>query len=273
MEICGVTIVNVYKPPNIIWMDSPIIAQSGPAVYVGDFNSHHTSWGYREDNRNGNSLCDWADRNQLHLVYDAKDRGTFRSARWRQEYNPDLCFVSSNDRNQPLPSSRSVLRNFPNSQHRPVKITIGVTIPIVESIQKPRWNFQKANWPKFQQEVDANIRWIAPRRKNYNRFVGIISAAAKRNIPRGYRKEYIPGWSNDLEQLYKEFEESGDSEISEELLMQTEEKNGRRQRKTLISPDPVEKHGALCESLDLLKIRFKENPKMMQSLQMKSQLE
>lgn len=205
VEICGVTVVNVYKPPNVIWMNSPIVAQAGPTVYIGDFNSHHTSWGYTYTDINGELITEWADRNQLHLLFDAKDRGTFHSARWRQDYNPDLCFVSANEYNQPLSASRTVLRNFPNSQHRPVLISVGVSIPIVESIQNPRWNFQKANWKKFQQEVDANIRWIPACRKNYNRFAGVVNAAAKRNIPRGYRKEYIPGWSDDLERTYKEF--------------------------------------------------------------------
>lgn len=218
VEICGVVVVNVYKPPSVILMDSPIVAQSGPAVYVGDFNCHHTSWGYNENDRNGDTLHTWADRNNLNLIFDAKDRGTFHSARWRRDYNPDLCFVSSNDRNLPLPASRTVLSNFPNSQHRPVKITIGVTIPLVESIQKPRWNFRKADWKKFQSQVDSNLRWVTPRRFNYERFVGILNAAAKRTIPRGFRKDYVPGWNDNLEQLLKEFEESGDPEISEELL-------------------------------------------------------
>lgn len=102
VEICGITVVNVYKPPNVIWMDSPITSQTGPTVYIGDFNSHHTSWGYTNDNRNGDLLCTWADTNQLHLLYDAKDRGTFHSARWRRDYNPDFCFVSSNGQSQPL---------------------------------------------------------------------------------------------------------------------------------------------------------------------------
>lgn len=97
-----------------------------------------------------------------------------------------------------------------------MKITVGISIPFVESV--PCWNFQKANWKKFQQEIETNIRWIPARRSNYKRFTGVVNAAAKRNIPRGFRKEYIPGWSDNLEQMYKEFEESGDSEISEELL-------------------------------------------------------
>lgn len=113
-----------------------------------------------------------------------------------------------------------------------MKISVGISIPIVESLQKPRWNFQKANWKNFQEEIEANIRWIPPRRNNYKRFAGVVNAAAKRNIPRGFRKDYIPGWSDNLEQMYKEFEESGDPEISEELLDALNENRREKWAKT-----------------------------------------
>ena len=41
--------------------------------------------------------------------------------------------------------------------------------------------------------------------------------AAKSAIPRGYCKEYIPGWSEESEKLYEEFCEDG-HEIADELL-------------------------------------------------------
>ncbi|KAG5893687.1 hypothetical protein JTB14_021983 [Gonioctena quinquepunctata] len=41
---------------------------------------------------------------------------------------------------------------------------------------------------------------------------------AKAAIPRGYRKVYIPGWTEESERLYEEFCEDGRQEIAEELL-------------------------------------------------------
>lgn len=41
---------------------------------------------------------------------------------------------------------------------------------------------------------------------------------AKKHIPRGFRTEYIPGWSVESTRLYHEFETSGDPEIADELL-------------------------------------------------------
>jgi hypothetical protein len=101
--------------------------------------------------------------------------------RWQRDHNPDLCFVTSNNNDEPLQTSRCVLNDFPHSQHRPVLITVGIQIPLSDTIQKPRWNFQKADWKTFQNQVriEQTVRWIPPSSNNYQRFVGAIKSAAK----------------------------------------------------------------------------------------------
>lgn len=37
-------------------------------------------------------------------------------------------------------------------------------------------------------------------------------------MPRGYKRECIPGWNERSEELYRDFQESGDNEIIDELL-------------------------------------------------------
>lgn len=74
----GLTVVNVYKPPNEVWPDPPFSPLSHPLIVAGVFNSHHTSWGYSTNDRNGEHITEWADLNRMYLVYDAKDMGTFR---------------------------------------------------------------------------------------------------------------------------------------------------------------------------------------------------
>ena len=75
-------IANVYKPPTEHWYNTnlpPVLPH--PAVLVGDFNSHHTDWEYQEADLNGESLQKWALNSDYLLLHDAKQRGTFHSAR------------------------------------------------------------------------------------------------------------------------------------------------------------------------------------------------
>jgi hypothetical protein len=79
--------------------------------------------------------------NNFYLVFDVKEIGTFHSGRWNKGYNPDLCFVTRDSEHRLLGTIRTVLPAFPPSQHRPVILNIGLQVPIIPSIPKPRWNF------------------------------------------------------------------------------------------------------------------------------------
>uniref|UniRef100_A0A336MTZ3 CSON005711 protein n=1 Tax=Culicoides sonorensis TaxID=179676 RepID=A0A336MTZ3_CULSO len=48
-----ITIVNVYKPPNIQWPENVTNVYEHPSVYCEDFNSHAVDWGYVDDDYNG----------------------------------------------------------------------------------------------------------------------------------------------------------------------------------------------------------------------------
>ncbi|KAI8430670.1 hypothetical protein MSG28_000865 [Choristoneura fumiferana] len=96
-----------------------------------------TAWGYSNCDRTGDKLLQWADALNTFLVQDLKGKGTFKSFRWGREYNPDLVFGSSDEEGDPVPII-IILADFPNSQHRPVLIEIGLT-----SYPVPRWNFKK----------------------------------------------------------------------------------------------------------------------------------
>lgn len=195
VRVGGFHITNVYKSPQANWNDPVLNIQPHPALYAGDFNSHHSEWGYTTNDLNGETVNTWASLNELHLVYDAKDKKTFFSKIHHTETNPDLCFVSADSEGFPLQVTREVLPAFPNSQHRPVIFEIGFSIPVVTSIPRPRWNFQKANWSQYSSEMDAAIRFIPPIAKNYDRFAKLAISIGKKCIPRGYRKEYIPCWN------------------------------------------------------------------------------
>lgn len=208
VKINDLNIINVYKPPNTGWENSVPQSLKHPTLIAGDFNSHYQIWGYDNNDANGEILNEWAERENLSLIFDAKDIGTFRFGRLQKDYNPDLCFTTRNDNGQTPPIRRIVLNDFPRSQHRPIINTIGIQIPIVNSVQKPRWNFQKANWESYSRPLDDCIRWIKPKTENYDRFVGLVIGIAKKHISRGHRKDYIMGWNQESEELYIEYQKN-----------------------------------------------------------------
>jgi len=94
-QVGNLFVNNIYKPSATDW-PTPALITTNPAIYIGDFNSHHTCWGYRVTNTYGDKLVQWSEAKGIKLVHDAKQKGTFNSsARWNRAYNPDLCFISS----------------------------------------------------------------------------------------------------------------------------------------------------------------------------------
>jgi exonuclease III len=81
VNVSGVNIVNVYKPHNTLWNNPPLRVLDHLTMYIGDFNSHSLHWGYDDDDDNGVILFDWLSTNNMELVYSAKDKGIFHSAR------------------------------------------------------------------------------------------------------------------------------------------------------------------------------------------------
>lgn len=149
IRIGNLTIYNAYKPPSERWSNSVLPVQQYPTIYIGDFNSHSTEWGYPNENEDGGKLTSWAAVNRLHLVYDAKQGGTFESGRWGTTTSPDLCFVSIDKNDQPIRVSRAILQKFPKSQHKPVVIDTGISLPRINKPAIPGWNLRKARWSDY----------------------------------------------------------------------------------------------------------------------------
>lgn len=82
----------------------------------------------------------------------------------------------------------------------------------------PRWNLKKANKSMFSKDLDSIVKWIPQTQGSYNRFAKAIIASAKRNIPRGYRKEYIPGWNSHCENLMDDYRENGSEDVADALM-------------------------------------------------------
>lgn len=68
IRVGSTSVTNVYKSPATQWPDGVLSVQPHPAVYAGDFNSHHGEWGYASDDVNGEMVERW----------------NFRKANWTQ---------------------------------------------------------------------------------------------------------------------------------------------------------------------------------------------
>jgi hypothetical protein len=162
VELDANIIVNVYKPPSTSWSSNPLKIFPHPAIYVGDFNSHNQQWGYDHNDVDGNLIHEWMILNSLHIIYHPKDKGTFWSTRWNNDYTPDLSIVTraAEDEITVCTGTRVILDGFPRSQHRPVLLQYGPRIPLTESVPKPRWNFTRANWETFATDIDHVTQFI-----------------------------------------------------------------------------------------------------------------
>ena len=183
---------------------------------------------YQPARTTGEEVREWASRLDLALIYNSNDPGTFRSARCRADNTPDLVFVTRNGDQNPLPVTRQVLGDFPHSQHRPILITAGILLSAGQTLPKPRWNFCKAKWEKYVEEIETKCTRIPANVENYKRFKNLMLVSAKKHIPKGFRKLYIPCWSERRKELLEELERTQDQEIAEELLNSLQE--GRRER-------------------------------------------
>ncbi len=220
-DIVQVGRFRVYKPPSQHWDQGVLLALVHPAAYVGDFNSHYPEWGYSEPDKDGEALAEWASNSDLALTHDAKQCGTFYSARWQKDFSPDLCWITSiGDHHQP--ASQTVLGDFPHSQHRPLLIHIWLQLPIIHGSSKKRWNFRKADWDLFSCKLERNVVAIPscciPIEEAYQRFQRTIFSAATTAIPRGCRPVYTPCLDVEYQALLEEYKGSGNPDIADHII-------------------------------------------------------
>jgi len=58
IRIGNQTIFNVYKPPPSKWAAAVLPVSEHPVIYIGDFNSQNTEWGYSTNNEEGERLSE-----------------------------------------------------------------------------------------------------------------------------------------------------------------------------------------------------------------------
>lgn len=61
-------ITNVYTAPSTRWPKPALPSTTIPCIYAGDFNCHHTMWGYKTNETNSEDLMDWISAQDLQLI-------------------------------------------------------------------------------------------------------------------------------------------------------------------------------------------------------------
>lgn len=78
-----ISITSLYKPSasTFEWQDLPAKYKKKHAVVIGDFNSHHTMWGYEKTNDDSELIKSWMKKTwlQLELIHNANLPKSFKS--------------------------------------------------------------------------------------------------------------------------------------------------------------------------------------------------
>ncbi|GFX23769.1 reverse transcriptase domain-containing protein [Trichonephila clavipes] len=221
-----ITLVNVYHPDNSP-IDTNILqdlasTSADTKMILGDFNARSPSWGCEILDSKGDQLEDLADDLNLTILntgentYVSKTNGTASAL--------DISAIS--------------YASEPTTQ------------------EKRSWNFRKANWDGFTQELE-NLCSDLPKHNDAEKllclFTSCIQKAAKHHIPRGKRRNnWIPFWKDhNIKDLIQERDSIGQElqrNNSEELKVNFIEVSHRVEE--LILESKKEKWAKLCSKLD-----------------------
>ena len=126
------------------------------------------------------------------------------------------------------PSLRNIVLFRCAIQHRPIAVDISKVVNPARTPFRRRYNFKKADWRAFQEELDKNIQSIEPLPHNYNQMARLMKQTARRHIPRGCRTQYIAGMDQDAKTIYNEYIRSfSEDPFSEQTIALGEEMMGK----------------------------------------------
>ena len=169
---------------------------------MGDFNSHSPSWGYPDLDSKGEEVEDWIITNQMVLINHPDDPHTYYSRAWRTTSCPDIAIATDDV----AKITGHQVEQLGGSDHKPVILHIKQDSQPTNIKQCPSWNYKKANWTEFQAKADRYCKDLDLGQQHLNNkvklFTTAILTAATETIPRGRRRNYIPLWNEQLQELH-----------------------------------------------------------------------
>ena len=151
------------------------------------------------------------------LLHDAKQRGTFHSARWQRDYSPDLCWISTTVGRQRLPPLWFLVTS-PTVSTDLQLFTLASSFPSSEESNAEDGPSGKLTGLAILSPQNVTPVNNISVEKLYQRFCGAMQKAARHSIPRRFRPTYTQCLDEECQDLVKQYEESGDRDIADHLI-------------------------------------------------------
>ena len=184
------TVYNIYSPPGttctIEDLQDTIYRNT---IVAGDFNAHSPLWGYDDTNSSGKYVEEINETTNLILQQDCDSIPTLLHKASSTLSKPDLTFVSSD-----LDPLYTVLQGM-GSDHRPIMINLPKARRQQQD-QRLRWNFQKAKWDDYTQQIEKELRDLNLDNENNpdildEKITAAIMESSKKHIPRGKIQAFL----------------------------------------------------------------------------------
>ena len=179
---------SLYKPPQVEISSSnwQLFLQSleRPFVLCGDFNAHHISWGSSITDRHGSKLLQAIEEEQLVIMND--DSPTRLTSPNTTNSVIDLCIVSDG---LAAVLEWKVSEEVLGSDHFAITISLKSSQGSTENSDgisgPPRWNLKKANWAKFQINMERLTKEAMSRGDfSYDKFTTNLEKSCEDAIPK-----------------------------------------------------------------------------------------
>ena len=158
---------------------------------MGDFNSHHTLWGYADTSDKGRTIEDFITKHDLVLLNEKSS--TYLNPATNSSLDLTICGPGI------FPDFTSkVVDDHHGSDHFPIQVSeVGLSVQ-----QRPeRWKLHKANWEQIRVHCEQSIH---PNAFEYSEnlaqlFTSLLHSATEKSIPRTSTNPKHPNkpWFND----------------------------------------------------------------------------
>ena len=140
--------------------------------------------------------------NSLVFINKPDDPPTYYSRSQRTTSTPDLAMGTDDVAKT---CTWTIEEQLGGSDHKPCILTLHTNNGSQEKKGKPRWNYKKAKWKDFKEDLEIRCKKLPDQGNNLSKkvdnFTQAVLQSAQNAIPRGFRKNCIPGWDNHLQKL------------------------------------------------------------------------